>query len=66
MTLDNDSIGSQERYYKAWSIPVYIWCVHYIAIIGMVCCAMSNMYRAGSYMHGADRDFNEAAKQLQA
>eukprot|EP00353_Schmidingerella_taraikaensis_P014020 CAMPEP_0185575148 /NCGR_PEP_ID=MMETSP0434-20130131/6425_1 /TAXON_ID=626734 ORGANISM="Favella taraikaensis, Strain Fe Narragansett Bay" /NCGR_SAMPLE_ID=MMETSP0434 /ASSEMBLY_ACC=CAM_ASM_000379 /LENGTH=55 /DNA_ID=CAMNT_0028191951 /DNA_START=1517 /DNA_END=1684 /DNA_ORIENTATION=+ len=34
--LDPDSIGSTERYYKSWVMPVYVWCAHYALVIAFI------------------------------
>lgn len=50
--LDNDSIGSQERYYNAWTTPVYIWCFHYVTVIGFITSVMFVLFKTGSLVDG--------------
>ena len=64
LELDNDSIGSQERYYNAWTTPVRIWTLHYVMAIGFICAVMFSLALAGKT---ADLDeqttaFDKAAK----
>ena len=47
LELDNDSIGSQERYYNAWTTPVRIWSLHYLMAIGFICVVMFSLAMAG-------------------
>lgn len=49
---DADSIGTQERYYKAWLMPVYLWCVHHALAIAFICVVMNTLYLAGSEIDG--------------
>ena len=46
--LDNDSIGSQERYYNAWTPPVYMWSLHYLMAISFIAAVMFALVKAGS------------------
>ena len=46
--LDNESIGSQERYYRTWCVPVYLWCLHYISLMGFIATVMFTLYKTGS------------------
>jgi len=50
--LDNDSIGSQERYYNAWMTPVYMWCLHYVMVIGFMASVMFMLMKVASAVEG--------------
>ena len=50
--LDNDSIGSQERYYNAWKTPVYMWCLHYLALMAFLSSVMYVLTKISSKVHG--------------
>ena len=60
--LDNDSIGSQERYYNAWKTPVYMWCFHYIMMIAFIFAVMFTMMKTGWAAEGHAESFDKAAK----
>ena len=48
LELDNDSIGSQERYYNGWTTPVQVWSLHYIMAISFICSVMFGLVKAGT------------------
>jgi hypothetical protein len=50
--LDNDSIGSQERYYNTWMTPVYMWSLHYIMMIGFIVSVMQMLKNIASAAEG--------------
>jgi len=52
MPTDVNSIGTQERYYKAWLTPVYLWCVHYALAIAFICAVMHTLYQAACEVDG--------------
>ena len=47
LELDNNSIGSQERYYNGWTTPVQVWTLHYLMAIGFICAVMFALVKAG-------------------
>ncbi len=65
IVLDNDSIGSQERYYNAWTIPVYIWCFHYVMVIGFIMAVMFTLYRTGTSVPNQIEHFDHVATVYQ-
>jgi len=50
--LDNDSIGSQEKYYNTWMTPVYTWSLHYIMMIGFITSVMHMLKNTASAVEG--------------
>eukprot|EP00354_Favella_ehrenbergii_P001576 CAMPEP_0170457726 /NCGR_PEP_ID=MMETSP0123-20130129/4920_1 /TAXON_ID=182087 /ORGANISM="Favella ehrenbergii, Strain Fehren 1" /LENGTH=78 /DNA_ID=CAMNT_0010721611 /DNA_START=728 /DNA_END=964 /DNA_ORIENTATION=+ len=62
-TLDPDSIGSTERYYKSWVMPVYVWCAHYALVIAFIFSVMYTLYEIGCDTEGQIEEFDAASKQ---
>ena len=65
LVLDTDSIGSMERYYNSWTTPVYIWCFHYLMVIGFIFAVMYTLYVTGSEVPGQTEQFDQVAIRFQ-
>lgn len=52
LELDNDSIGSQERYYNGWKIPVYTWCLHYVTLMAFITSVIYVLTKVSSAVEG--------------
>ena len=63
LELDNDSIGSQERYYNGWTKPVYMWSLHYIMLIGFISSIFFALLKAGQ--QSQIESFDQAAKKYE-
>lgn len=62
VVLDNDSIGSQERYYRTWATPVYMWCLHYSMMIAFISAVLYTLFKTGCAVEGQTETFDEAVK----
>ena len=62
LTIDNESIGSQERYYRAWLTPVYMWSLHYLMLMVFAAAVMFTLCKAGSAVRDQTESFDRAAR----